>query len=163
MSGCAQCATPGPTDAGRLHGTSPPQGVGATLLPIAPSYDAWSHPTARLQHGPSPRCCATCDVALHQAVEVGRLSRGALPSRLTLGVTVESNSLRRSPIGTFRLRKVWRCLWNLPQACAIRWLSSVSPLFCECPQMCLPKYLWADVFGRTSNMPPSVSTKHGVS
>ena len=47
MSGCALCATPGATDAGTLHGTSPPQGVGATLLPIAPSFDAWSHPTAR--------------------------------------------------------------------------------------------------------------------
>ena len=73
------------------------------LLPTAPSYDAWSHPTARVQNGPSLRCCATCDV-------IKPLKLDGCQKDNTVGFTDESNSLRRTPICTIRLRRVWRCL-----------------------------------------------------
>ena len=87
MSGCARCATPGPIDAGTLHGISPPQGVGATALPTAPSCDARSGPLHQVN-----RCIGVCiwvciDVCpggLHRGYEPGCAS-GRAPGMCTSG------------------------------------------------------------------------------
>ena len=69
--------------------------------------------------------------------EIGRAQR---PNK-TLGVTVESNNLRRNLIEIFLFVSVLECFPNCYQAHCIRCEISTVSRFSRIPEICLPRYL----------------------